>query len=93
MYGLKQKPRQWYKRFDVFMVGQGYIRSQYDNCVYFHQSSNGSFIYLLLYMDDMLIASKNMSLISKLKYQLSNEFEMKDLDATKNILEIGIHKE
>jgi len=33
LYGLKQSPRQWYKRFDSFMIGQGYSRSQYDNCV------------------------------------------------------------
>nr|GMD95432.1 Retrovirus-related Pol polyprotein from transposon TNT 1-94 [Ipomoea batatas] len=34
-----------------------------------------SFVYLLLYVDDMLIASSNMSLVEKLKSQLSNEFD------------------
>ena len=24
LYGLKQSPRQWYKRFDTFMIGHGY---------------------------------------------------------------------
>jgi len=24
LYGLKQSPRQWYKRFDSFMIGHGY---------------------------------------------------------------------
>lgn len=33
LYGLKQSPRQWYKRFDIFMVGHGYTRSNYDSCV------------------------------------------------------------
>jgi len=59
--GFKQVPRQWYKRFDTFMIGQGYTRSQYDNCVYFKQFSGGSFISLLLYVDDTLIASKDKS--------------------------------
>ena len=81
LYGLKQAPRQWYKRFDTFMIAQGYTRSRYDNCVYFRQYFDGSFIYLLLYVDDMLIASKDKSLIGKLKSQLSEEFEMKDLGA------------
>jgi len=93
LYGLKQAPRQWYNRFDAFMVSQGYTRSQYDNCVYFQQSSNGSFIYLLLYVDDMLIDSKDMSLINKLKSRLSNEFEMKNLGAAKKILGMEIHRE
>ena len=35
LYGLKRAPRQWYKKFDTFMIGQGYTRSWYDNYVYF----------------------------------------------------------
>ena len=66
------------------MIRQGYIRCHYDNCVYFQQFDD-SFIYLLLYTD-MLIASNDKSLISRLKSQLSNEFEMKDLGAAKKIL-------
>lgn len=75
------------------MIAQGYTRSRYDNCVYFRQYSDGSFIYLLLYVDDMLIASKDKSLISKLKFQLSEEFEMKDLSAAKKILGMEIQRD
>ena len=61
--------------------------------MYFRQYSDGSFIYLLLYVDDMLIASKDKSLISKLKSQLSEEFEMKDLGAEKKILGMEIRRD
>ena len=37
LYGLKQSPRQWYKRFDQFMIGQNYTRSNFDHCVYFRK--------------------------------------------------------
>ena len=37
------------------------------------------YIYLLLYVDDMLIASRFRSGIDALKRDLSSEFEMKDL--------------
>jgi len=67
LYGLKQSPRQWYKRFDSFMIGQCYSRSQYDNYVCHRKFSNGSFVYLLLYVDDMLIHAHNTSLINELK--------------------------
>jgi len=90
LYGLKQAPRQWYNRFDSFMIGQSYCRSQYDDCIYFQNFQNGSFIYLLLYVDDMLIASRDKSLIKKLKTQLSNEFDMKELGAAKKILGMEI---
>ncbi|WJZ89462.1 hypothetical protein VitviT2T_008682 [Vitis vinifera] len=67
LYGLKQSPRQWYKRFDVFMIGNGYHRSEYNNCVYHKELFGDSFIYLLLYDDGMLIACKNMIEINRSK--------------------------
>lgn len=60
--------------------------------VYFRKLDDGSFIYQLLYVDDMIIATKSISKIKRLKSQLSNEFEMKDLGATKKILDLEILK-
>ena len=90
LYGLKQSPRQWYKWFDHFMIGQKYTRSQFDYCVYLPRLSNGSYIYLLLYVDDMQVACKNKAETERLKTQLSSEFEMKDLGEAKKILGIDI---
>ena len=67
--------------------------SDYVSYVYFSKLLNGSFMYLLLYAYDLLIVSKNMSEINNLKDQLSSEFEMKDLDATKKILDMEIHRD
>ncbi|CAM8956707.1 unnamed protein product [Rhodiola kirilowii] len=86
VYGLKQSPRQWYKRFDEFMLSCDFKRSSYDWCIYYKYWDNGSTIYLLLYVDDMLIASDIMQLISDLKEQLNAQFEMKDLGHVKKIL-------
>ena len=93
LYGLKQSPRQWYKRFDKFMMGQRYTRSKYDDCVYLRKLRDGSYIYLLLYVDDMLIASKDQGEIEKLKSHLSREFEMKDLGEAKKILGMEISRD
>ncbi|CAM8960295.1 unnamed protein product [Rhodiola kirilowii] len=90
LYGLKQSPRQWYKRFDEFMMSCDFKRSSYDWCIYFKYWDNGSAIYLLLYVDDMLIASDSMQLISDLKEQLNAQFEMKDLGPAKKILGMEI---
>ena len=57
LYGLKQSPRQWYKWFDSFMIKARYNQCEYDSCVYFKQ--NDDLTYLLLYVDDMLIAARN----------------------------------
>ena len=61
LYGLKQSPRQWYKRFDSYMMQLGYNRSSFDSCVYYNKLKDGSRIYLALYVDDMLIASRDKS--------------------------------
>jgi len=67
LYELKQSPRQWYKRFDTNMIQLGYNKSPYDCCVYHSKATNGSSIYLVLYVDDMLIAAKHKSDAQKLK--------------------------
>ena len=54
---------------------------------------DGSYIFLLLYVDDMLIAAKSMCKVNRLKSLLHKEFEMKDLGATKKILGMEIHKD
>jgi transposase InsO family protein len=92
LYGLKQSPRQWYKRFDSFMLSHGFKRSEFDSCVYI-KFVDGSPIYLLLYVDDMLIAAKSKKEITTLKAQLSSEFEMKDLGAAKKILGMEITRD
>ena len=66
LYGLKQAPRQWYKKFDSFMNSSGFLRLQAYHCCYVKSLGN-SFIILLLYMDDMLIACRCKHEIDKLK--------------------------
>ena len=72
------------------MIRSGYARSSYNNCVYIRWLENGVGIFLLLYVDDMLVASVDRKEIDKLKWQLSREFEMKDLGKAKKILGIEI---
>ncbi|TXG47175.1 hypothetical protein EZV62_026469 [Acer yangbiense] len=70
-----------------------YTRSHFDHCVYFRKLQDGTFVYLLLYVDDMLIASKSKVEIDRLKAQLSSEFDMKDLGETKKILGMEIKRD
>ena len=58
------------------MIKIGYKRCEYDYCVYVKSLDDDSFIFLLLYVDDMLIVAKNMVEVNKLKSLLSKEFEV-----------------
>ncbi|KAJ0494593.1 putative RNA-directed DNA polymerase [Helianthus annuus] len=89
LYGLKQAPRQWYLKFDNFMGRNGFKRCEMDHCCYLKKFEK-SYVILLLYVDDMLIAGSDMKEITKLKKQMSEEFEMKDLGPAKQILGMSI---
>ena len=69
------------------------MRSKYDHCVYLRKLQDGSFIYFLLYVDDMLIASRSHTEIEKLKTQLNWEFEMKDIGEVKKIFGMEISRD
>ncbi|GKB48936.1 retrotransposon protein, putative, ty1-copia subclass [Tanacetum coccineum] len=90
LYGLKQSPRQWYRRFDEYMLSNGFKRSSYDSCVYYKSYAPGEYIYLLLYVDDMLIACKSKADIGSTKSLLKKEFDMKELEEAKKMLGMEI---
>src|ERR1700722_14419906 len=91
LYGLKQSPRQWDKRFDSFMVKANFNRCEYDSCVYYKKANGPT--YLLLYVDDMLIAAKDKAHIGEIKSQLKLEFDMKDMGVARKILGMEISRD
>ncbi|CAM9000931.1 unnamed protein product [Rhodiola kirilowii] len=92
LYGLKQSPRQWYKHFDSFVLSIGFVRSSFDRCFYF-ADLNECPVYLLLYVDDMLLISKSLPKINKLKSDLNSAFDIKDLGKAKTILGMNIDRD
>lgn len=90
LYGLKQSPRQWYRIFDSFMLTIRFTRCPYDSCVYLERLGDTVITYLLLYVNDMLLASKSLTRIQVIKNKLSTAFEMKDLGEAKRILGMDI---
>ncbi|CAM8928612.1 unnamed protein product [Rhodiola kirilowii] len=90
IYDLKQSPRQWNIKFNECMLSLGFYRSKYDTCLYLKRPKSGLILYLLLYVDDILIMSNSESEIAKIKKELNSNFDMKDLGTAKKILGINI---
>ena len=42
--GLKQSPRQWYKKSNSYIIKLGYMRSLFDWCVYVSKLKDATFI-------------------------------------------------
>jgi hypothetical protein len=92
IYGLKQASRQWYLKFHEKIKSFGFHENIEDNCVY-AKFKNGKFIFLILYVDDILLASSDVSLLLEMKKFLSSHFDMKDLGDASYVLGIEIHRD
>ena len=81
----------WYQKFDSHICQFGYDRSDFDPCMYTWKLANESQIYLILYVDDMLIARSSQAEIRKLKRSLHDRFAiLKELRQARHILGMPI---
>ncbi|KAH0813995.1 hypothetical protein GEV33_008796 [Tenebrio molitor] len=89
LYDLKQAPRVWNERFDTFVKGIHFKQSPHDCCLYI-KIQNGTKIYLLLYVDDIILAGDDKTTLDQVTAALKREFSMSDLGELRNFLGMSI---
>lgn len=89
LYGLKQAPRTWNETFNQFVKSLGFENSGTDKCLYSYKNDSYK-LYLLLYVDDIIIAGNDENEIQKIKSALNSRFHMKELGDLHTFL--GINK-
>jgi hypothetical protein len=92
IYGLKQTFRQWYLKFDETIRKFMFMENEENNCIY-AKFKNEKFIFLVLYVDDILLGSSDVHLLLETKGFLSSHFDMKDLGEASYVLKIEIHRD
>lgn len=90
IYGLKKSPKYWNEKFDSVVISNGYIQSENDSCLY-SKCDTSSKLYLLLYVDDILLFGTDEREVEHIKHILTKNFKMKDLGLDILIEYLGIN--
>jgi hypothetical protein len=90
LYGLKQAPRAWFEKFRSTLLTFSFTQSQYDSSLFFYKTTTGM-VFLLVYVDDIIITSNDNGLITKLQHMLLSTFQIKDLGHLTCFLGLEVH--
>lgn len=90
LYGLKQAPRVWYSTIRSFLASLGFNNVSSDYCVF---KSDDDAVIIALYVDDILIASKEGPRLDDLKLKLMERFRMTDMGEASQFLGLQIDRD
>ena len=87
LYGLKQSSQIWYMIFINFLHKLDFHKSKSDYKIFI---SENWFIFIAVYIDDLLFFNSNTTRLDKIQYQLSLQFKMIDFNEISHYLNIKI---
>jgi len=90
LYGLKQSPRAWYNRINSYFAKCGFQKCPYEHTLYIKDNSEGSFMVVSLYVDDLIFTGNDVKMLNEFKYSMMAEFEMTDLGELHHFLGIEV---
>lgn len=77
LYGLKQAPRAWYIELRNYLISVGFVNSVSDTSLFILQAGK-SIVYMLVYVDDILITGNDNSLLQQTLTALATRFSIKE---------------
>ena len=92
IYGLKQTSRSWKIKFDQAIKSFGFEQNLDEPCVY-KRHQDKVVVFLVLYVDDILLIGNDVGVMSLVKVWLLSQFDMKDLGETNFILGIKLWRD
>lgn len=91
VYGLKQAPRAWYMELKTFLLALGFKNSLADTSMFVLRNGN-EVVYLLVYVDDILITGNSKPAITRVLKLLADRFSVKDAEDLNYFLGIEAHR-
>ena len=90
LYGLRQSPRQWHAKLKATLLQLGFKPSFGDPSLFVGECAD---VWMLVYVDDLLIMSQSLPALQKLKEALKKAFPMKDLGEVTSYLGMDISRD
>lgn len=90
LYGLKQAGRAWNQHLKTRLIALGFEQCVSDTCLYRRHRPDGSYEYLLAYVDDLLHAAKTSEMIAETKRGLQLSYGLKTPGRAEYLLGIQI---
>lgn len=91
LYGLKQAPKAWHSRLTGKLMELGFKASVADSSLFILKNRDIT-IYMLIYVDDIIIVSSSDQATESLIQNLKTDFAVKDLGDLKYFLGIEVKK-
>jgi hypothetical protein len=91
LYELKQAPRAWYSRFASFLTTLRFLEAKSDVSLFIFRSGSDT-VYLLLYVDDIILTASSAELLCRTISTVQREFTMKDLGPLHHFLGITVER-
>jgi hypothetical protein len=92
LYGLKQVPWAWYIRFATYLITLGFVEAKSDTSLFVFRCGTDT-IYLLLYIDDIVLTASSTMLLQHTISVIKWEFSMKDIGPLHHFLGVSIQHE
>lgn len=85
---MKQSPGTWFGRFTKTSLRIGYRQGKGNHTLFTKHSKESKLAALLVYVDNIIVTGDKVIEGERLKKQLTQEFEIKDLGKLKYFLEL-----
>jgi hypothetical protein len=87
LYGLKQATQAWYSCFASYLASIGFVEAKSDTSLFIYRCGEDT-VYLLLYVDDIVLTASTVDLLQRTIVALQLEFAMTDLGTLHHFLGI-----
>ncbi len=91
LYGLKQSGRNWNRMLHEYLCEIKFVQNPADHCVYTKVTETEK-VFIIIWVDDLIIAARDMNVLNGVKEMLMSKFRMKDLGKLTHFLGIDFEQ-